>query len=131
MGGTMGNVWLMKGFFDSIPHEIDEAAEIDGAGHVTIFVKVLLPLVTPILAVNFLLTFIHVIGEYMLAAIFLTDDKVKTLAVGLYGIIEGDQSGNLGLFCAGSILLCIPVVLLFLYLQKYITSGMTAGAVKS
>lgn len=131
MGGTMGNVWLMKGFFDSIPHEIDEAAQIDGASHTTIFMRILLPLVTPILAVNFLLTFIHVIGEYMLATIFLTDDKVKTLAVGLYGIIEGDQSGNLGLFCAGSILLCIPVVALFLYLQKYITSGITAGAIKS
>jgi arabinogalactan oligomer/maltooligosaccharide transport system permease protein len=131
MGGTLGNVWLMKGFFDSIPHEIDEAAEIDGAGHFTIFVKVLLPLVRPILAVNFLLTFIHVVGEYMLAAIFLTDNSVKTLAVGLYGIIEGDQSGNLGLFCAGSILLCAPIVVLFLFLQKYITSGLSAGAVKA
>ena len=67
----------------------------------------------------------------MVAAIFLTEDKGKTHAVGLYGMSEGDQSGSLGLFCAGSILLCIPVVLLFLYLQKYITSGMTAGAVKS
>lgn len=130
LGGTMGNVWLMKGYFDSIPHDIDEAAKIDGAGHFTIFWKILMPLVTPILAVNFLLTFIHIIGEYMLASIFLTDNKVKTLSIGLYGIIEGDQSGNLGLFCAGSILLCIPVVAIFLWLQKYITSGLAVGAVK-
>lgn len=130
LGGTMGNVWLMKGYFDSIPRDIDEAAMIDGAGHFTIFWKILMPLVTPILAVNFLLTFIHVIGEYMLASVFLTDNKVKTLSIGLYGIIEGDQSGNLGLFCAGSILLCIPVVAIFLWLQKYITSGLAAGSVK-
>lgn len=130
MGGALGNVWLIKGFFDSVPKDLDAAAKIDGAGHFIVFTRIILPLVRPALAVTFLLSFIHVIGEYMLAAIFLTDNKVKTLAIGLYGIIEGDEGSNLGLFTAGSVLICVPVVVLFIYLQRFITSGLTAGSVK-
>lgn len=130
MGGALGNVWLIKGFFDSVPRDLDAAAKIDGAGHLTVFTRIIVPLVRPALAVTFLLSFIHVIGEYMLAAIFLTDNRVKTLAIGLYGIIEGDDGANLGLFTAGSVLLCVPVVVLFVYLQRFITSGLTAGSVK-
>ncbi|MFP5368128.1 MAG: sugar ABC transporter permease [Actinomycetes bacterium] len=130
MGGALGQVWLIKGFFDSIPHELDEAARIDGAGHFRTFTSVILPLIRPVLAVTGLLVFVSVIGEYILASIFLTDNSVKTLAVGLFGIIAGDRSNNLGVFAAGSVMIALPVLLLFLYLQKFIVGGLTAGSVK-
>lgn len=130
MGGALGNVWLVKGFFDSIPHELDEAAKIDGASHVQTFFRIILPLVTPILATTALLSFVGVLNEFIIAAIFLTDNDVKTLAIGLYGIIDGDRSNNLGIFAAGAVLTSIPVVVLFQFLQRYITGGATAGAVK-
>ena len=129
-GFALGQVWLIKGFFDSIPRSLDEAATMDGAGHATIFFKIILPLITPILAVTGLLAFVGVIGEFLLASIFLRDTGVKTLAVGLYGIIDADRSNNLGLFAAGSLLTAIPVILLFQYLQRYIVGGLTAGGVK-
>ncbi len=130
MGGALGNVWLIKGFFDSIPRELDEAAKIDGASHAQTFFRVILPLVTPILATTALISFVGVINEFLIAGIFLTDNDVKTLAIGLYGIIDGDRSNNLGIFAAGAVLTSIPVVLLFQFLQRYITGGVTAGAVK-
>lgn len=129
-GFALGQVWLMKGFFDSVPRSLDEAARMDGAGHATIFFRIILPLITPILAVSGLLAFVAVIGEFLLASIFLRDTNAKTLAVGLYGIIDADRSNNLGLFAAGSLLTAIPIVLLFQYLQRYIVGGLTAGGVK-
>ena len=103
---------------------------MDGAGHATIFFRIILPLITPILAVSGLLAFVGVIGEFLLASIFLRDTNVKTLAVGLFGIIDADRSNNLGLFAAGSLLTALPVVVLFQYLQRYIVGGLTAGGVK-
>ena len=129
-GGSLGQVWLIKGFFDSIPMSLDEAAMLDGASHVQIFFRIILPLVRPILAVCGLLVFVGVIGEFLMASIFLRDEGNKTLATGLYGLIDADRSNNLGVFAAGSILTAIPVVLLFLYLQKFIVGGITAGGVK-
>ena len=129
-GGSLGQVWLIKGFFDSIPRSLDEAATIDGASHVQIFFRIILPLIRPILAVCGLLVFVGVIAEFLLASIFLTDNNKKTLATGLYGLLEGDRSNNLGVFAAGGVMTAIPVVLLFLYLQKFIVGGMTAGGVK-
>ncbi|MCJ1697997.1 sugar ABC transporter permease [Rathayibacter caricis] len=130
MGGALGQVWLIKGFFDSIPNELDEAARMDGAGHFRTFVSIILPLVTPVLAVTGLLVFVSVIGEFILASIFLTDNSVKTLAVGMFGIIAGDRSNNLGVFAAGSVMIALPVLALFLYLQRFIIGGLTAGSVK-
>jgi arabinogalactan oligomer / maltooligosaccharide transport system permease protein len=130
LGGALGQVWLIKGFFDSVPKELDEAATVDGAGHATIFFRILLPLMRPILAVTGLLVFVSVIGEFLLASIFLRNDNVKTLAVGLYGIIDQDKSNNLGIFAAGALLTAVPVVLLFQYLQRFIVGGITSGAVK-
>lgn len=129
-GGSLGQVWLIKGFFDSIPMSLDEAAMLDGASHVQVFFRIILPLVRPILAVCGLLVFVGVIGEFLMASIFLRDESTKTLATGLYGLIDGDRSNNLGVFAAGSIMTAIPVVLLFLYLQKFIVGGITAGGVK-
>ncbi|HEX5729928.1 sugar ABC transporter permease [Microbacterium sp.] len=130
LGGALGQVWLIKGFFDTIPPELDEAAVMDGATHTQIYFKIILPLVRPILAVTGLLAFIGVIGEFILASIFLRDTEVKTLAVGLWGLLESDKTNNLGIFCAAAVLTAIPVVLLFLYLQKFIVGGITAGSVK-
>lgn len=130
MGGALGQVWLIKGFFDSIPRDLDEAAVMDGASHAQVYFRIILPLVRPILAVTGLLAFVSVIGEFVLASIFLTDNRVKTTAVGLYGIIDSDRSNNLGLFAAGALLTALPVVLLFQYLQRYIVGGLTSGSVK-
>ncbi|MEV6925087.1 sugar ABC transporter permease [Dactylosporangium sp. NPDC051485] len=131
LGGALGvNTWLMKGFLDTVPKELDESAVIDGAGHAQIFFRVTLPLVAPILAVTGLLGFIGTINEVLLANVFLRSDDAKTLAVGLYGLVAEQRNANFGMFCAGSLLTAIPTVVVFQALQRYIVSGLTAGAVK-
>ena len=133
LGGALGvNTWLMKGFFDTIPKDLDESAKVDGATHAQIFFGIILPLVTPILAVTGLLGFIGAVNEFLIASVFLTDDSVKTAAVGLYGLVADAQTrnANFGLFAAGAVILAIPTVLLFQFLQRYIVGGLTAGAVK-
>lgn len=130
MGGSLGQVWLIKGTFDTIPRELDEAAIIDGCTHWQVFRIILLPTLKPILATTFLLSFVGIISDFLLGSILLTDNSKKTLAVGLYGLLSGDRSNNLGLFAAGAVLTMIPVIALFQYLQKYIVGGATAGAVK-
>lgn len=129
-GGALGQVWLIKGFFDSVPKELDEAAKIDGAGHAQVYFTIILPLVRPILAVTGLLAFVGVIGEFLIATIFLRSTGVKTLAVGMYTVLDADRSNNLGWFAAAAVLTAIPVIALFQYLQRYIVGGITAGAVK-
>lgn len=130
LGGSLGGVFLMKGIFDSIPDSLDEAAKIDGAGHFRVYATVIMPLVKSVLVINGLLALTGVIGEFILASIFLRSDSVKTVAVGLYGVLNSDKSNNLGWFCAAALVLSIPVVLLFQWLQKYIVGGITAGSVK-
>ena len=131
LGGALGvNTWLMKGFFDTVPRELDESATIDGASHPQVFFRILLPLVAPILAVTGLLAFIGTINEFLIANVFLTDAGAKTLPVGLYGLVAGERNANFGMFCAGTLLTAIPTVLVFQLLQRYITDGLTAGAVK-
>lgn len=132
LGGALGvNTWLMKGFLDTVPKELDEAATMDGATHAQIFWRVIMPLVTPILAVTALLAFIGIMSEFLMANVFLRDTGSKTLAVGMWGMIAGDQrNANFGMFAAGTLITAIPTVGVFLWLQKYIVSGLTAGAVK-
>lgn len=132
LGGALGvNTWLMKGFLDTVPKELDEAATVDGATHAQIFWRVIMPLVTPILAVTALLAFIGTMSEFIMANVFLRDPESKTLAVGMYGMIAGDQrNANFGMFAAATLLTAVPTVGVFLWLQKYIVSGLTAGAVK-
>lgn len=131
LGGAMGvNIWLLKGFVDSIPIELDEAAKIDGASAVQTYWQIFIPLAAPVLAVVSLLSFIGTFNEFILARLFLVDMQSRTIAVGLQGFIGGQYSQNWGPFAAGSILASIPIVIIFLSLQKYIVSGLTAGSVK-
>ena len=131
LGGALGvNTWLMKGFFDTVPRELDESATMDGASHAQTFFRILLPLVAPILAVTGLLAFIGTINEFLIANVFLTDTDAKTLSVGMYGLVAGERNNNFGMFCAGTLLTAIPTVLVFQFLQRYIVNGLTAGAVK-
>jgi arabinogalactan oligomer/maltooligosaccharide transport system permease protein len=131
LGGALGvNTWLMKGFFDTVPRELDESATMDGASHAQTFFRILLPLVAPILAVTGLLAFIGTINEFLIANVFLTDTGAKTLSVGMYGLVAGERNNNFGMFCAGTLLTALPTVLVFQFLQRYIVNGLTAGAVK-
>ena len=131
MGGSLGTgTYLMYGFFNTVPKELDEAAKIDGATHTQIFYTIILPLVTPILAVNVLLSFIGITSDFVLASVVLSTPESLTLAVGLQQFVSDPFSKDWAMFCAGAILSAIPVVALFLYLQKYIVSGLTGGAVK-
>lgn len=131
LGGALGvNTYLMYGFFNTVPASIDEAAKIDGAGHARIFFTIILRLVAPILAVVGLLSFIGTASEFLIASVILQSPEKLTLAVGLYRLISDENNANFPLFAAGAVLAAIPVMALFLWLQKYIVGGLTAGAVK-
>jgi arabinogalactan oligomer/maltooligosaccharide transport system permease protein len=131
LGGAMGvNIWLLKGFVDSIPIELDEAAKVDGATPMQTYWQIFIPLAAPILAVVSLLSFIGTFNEFILARLFLVDMNSRTVAVGLQGFIGGQYADNWGAFAAGSIIASVPIVIIFLSLQKYIISGLTAGSVK-
>jgi len=131
LGGALGvNTFLMYGFFNTVPRELDEAAKIDGATHTQIYWTIILRLVAPILAVVALLSFISTFGEFIIARIVLSSESNWTLAVGLYGWVSSLKEANWGLFTAGAVISALPVLALFLYLQKYIVGGLTAGSVK-
>ncbi len=131
LGGALGvNTYLMYGFFNTIPRELDEAAMIDGASHAQIFFGIILRLTAPILAVVGLLSFIASFNDYVLASVLLNSPEKQTLAVGLYAFVSRQFAQNWGVFAAGAVLAAIPIVLLFQFLQRYIVSGLTAGSVK-
>jgi len=131
LGGAMGyNTYLLKGFFDTIPRELDEAAIVDGASSNQVFYKIILPLAAPMLAVVMLLSFIGLMNDFVLASIFLTKSDQMTLAVGLRSFISGRYASNWGVFAAGALFAALPVVVLFQVLQRYIVEGLSAGSVK-
>ena len=131
LGGAMGvNIWLLKGFVDTIPAELDEAAKVDGASPMQIYWLIFIPLATPVLSVVALLSFIGTFNEFILARLFLVDMPDRTIAVGLQSFIGGQYAQNWGPFAAGSIIASVPIVIIFLSLQKYIVNGLTAGSVK-
>ena len=131
LGGALGsNTFLLFGFFNSVPRELDEAAEIDGASHAQTFWTIIMPLVLPVLAVVGLLSFISSFGDFVIAKVVMQTPDQYTLAVGMYNWAADDRNAPWGVFAAGSIIAAIPVILLFQYLQKYIVSGLTSGAVK-
>ncbi len=132
LGGAMGaNVWLLKGYFDTVPRELDEAAKVDGASHARIFFTMTLRLVMPILVTVFMLAFVGLFSEFLLASIFLRDVDSQTLGVGLWSMTKGNERNRLfGQFCAGAVLASLPVVLLYLGFQKQLVGGLTQGSVK-
>lgn len=131
LGGTLGaNTWLTKGYFDSLPRDLDEAATVDGASGWQVFWIILLPLVRPILVVVGLLTFIGTYSEYVLARIMLTDQNMYTLAVGLNMMVANQFAQNWGVFSAGALLAALPTILLFMFFQRFLVGGLTSGSVK-
>jgi len=131
LGGALGvNTYLMYGFFNTLPMELDEAARIDGAGHARIFFTMILPLVAPILAVVALLSFIGTVNEYVIASVMLVDVEQQTLVVGLTKLVANPRYADWSAFSAGAVMAAIPVMILFLFLQRYIVGGLTAGATK-
>ena len=131
-GSALGvNTWMLKSFFDTLPTEIDEAAKIDGASHFEIFRKIIIPLATPIFVVTFLLSFIGIINEYLITSVILgLDGKSMTVAVGLQQFIYGQYGKNWGPFTAGALIATIPVMSLFIFLQKYLVTGLVSGSSK-
>ncbi len=131
LGGALGaNTFLMYGYFNTVPLEIDEAAKIDGATHAQIYWQLVMPLVAPILAVVGLLAFISAFGDFILAKIVLTGEGNWTLAVGMYQWVSNQLTSRWGLFAAGATVGSLPVLALFLSLQRYIVGGLSAGSVK-
>lgn len=131
LGGAMGvNTWLMKGFFDTIPSELDESARVDGATAGQIFWGVVLPLAAPVLAVIGLISFVTTINEYAIASALLQTQDHFTLAVGMRSFIDQQFGQRWGPFAAGCLIAAIPAAALFMSLQKFMVSGLTQGSVK-
>jgi ABC-type maltose transport system permease subunit len=131
MGGALGsNAFLMKGYFDTIPREIDESAKVDGADEWTTFYRIILPLIRPIIAVVGLLTFIGTFNDYLIPRVLLRDSETFTLAVGLTTFIGNDFATDWGIFAAGAVIGAVPITVLFLLLQTQLISGLSQGAVK-
>lgn len=131
LGGSLGGgTYLLYGFFNSVPKELDEAAKIDGATHTQIFYKIILRLVAPVLAVMALLSFIGTFGDYVLASIVFNTNTQYTVAVGLQSLLADPWTKQWAMFAAGAVMSSLPIIILFVSLQKYITNGLTGGAVK-
>ena len=130
--GTMAvfSLWNTKGYFDTIPTEIEEAARMDGAGNLQVVTRIVLPLARPSIVVTALMVLIYVWNEYIYATTFLTGEQNYTLAAGLYALQATEMSGSWPVFAAASITVSLPVLVIFFLCQKHMTSGLTAGGVK-
>ncbi|NIZ40393.1 ABC transporter permease subunit [Entomospira entomophila] len=130
--GSTINTIIMKSYFDSVPRDLDESAKIDGASHFQIFKDILLPLVTPMIVVLGVFTFLIPIGDVIMPRFLLASlhSKDTTLALGLNTLISDFKNSNPNIFAAGAILAAVPPVVIFFIFQKYIVSGLTAGGVK-
>lgn len=131
LGGAMGmNIWLMKGYMDTIPRDIDESAHVDGANDWQVFYYLILPLLRPILTVIGILSFIGTYGEFIIARTLLTRRELQTVMVGLQIFTSGQYTQNWGEFAAGALIAALPIMIIYLVLQDQIVGGLTAGAVK-
>lgn len=129
-GGSAYNIWLLKGFMDALPKELDEAAYIDGANTFQTFIKVILPLTRSMLVVIFVFAFIGAYGEYILTSALMKDPSTQTVATGLMTFVNNKYSTNWTQFAAAAVMASIPIVVVFSVLQKFIAKGLVAGAVK-
>jgi ABC-type maltose transport system permease subunit len=131
LGGAMGvNIWLMKGFLDTIPRDIDESAMVEGATDWQIFIKLILPLLRPILIVIAILNYIGTYGEFVLARVLLRSNEHYTLMVGLQIFAGAQFQQRWGVFAAGALMGALPIMIIYLALQDQIVGGLTQGAVK-
>ena len=131
VGGAIPmNTWLMKGYFDTVPIDLDESAKLDGAGHLRTFSQIVLPLMKPMIAVQALWAFMTPFGEFMLARFILRSPEKYTVAIGLQQFINDPRQQRVTLFAAGAILIAVPISILFFYLQKNFVTGLTSGGTK-
>ena len=131
LGGAMGiNIWLMKGYLDTVPHDIDESAMVEGASDWQIFTKLILPLLRPILIVIAIINYIGTYGEFILARVLLKGNDQYTLMVGLQVFAGAQFEHRWGVFAAGALLGALPIMIIYLILQDQIVGGLTTGAVK-
>lgn len=130
--GTMAifGLWNLKGYFDTIPKGIEEAAKIDGANDFQLAVKIMLPLSKPAIIVTSVMILIYVWNEYIYAVTFLTGSENYTLASGLYSLQATETAGNWPIFAAASLLVSMPILIVFLLVQKHMVSGLTTGGMK-
>ncbi len=125
------NIWLVKGYMGNIPRSLDEAAKLDGAGSVRIFVTIILPLTKPIITFVALSQFMAPWMDFIFPRMILSSDTKKTLAIGLYDMISSDTNNNFTMFAAGAVLVAVPITILYVCLQKYLIQGIMAGANKA
>lgn len=128
--GSAFNIWLLKAYMDGIPKELDEAAFVDGANHFIVFCKIIFPLAAPQLTVIFLFSFIGTYSEYVISSVFLQTPGNYTLAIGLQSFITNQFAAHWTLFAAAAVLASLPIMSIFMLLQKYIQNGLTAGGIK-
>ncbi len=128
--GSAYNVWLLKTYMDGIPKELDESAFVDGAGHLTTFLKIILPLAAPQIAVIFIFSFIATYSEYVISSVFLQTPDSYTLAIGLQSFIADQFNAHWTMFAAAAVLASVPVMVIFMLLQKFIQGGLVSGGVK-
>lgn len=129
-GGSAYNIWLLKSYIDSIPIALDEAAMIDGAGRFQILYMIILPLALPQLVVIFLFSFIATYSEYVITSVFLQTPGKMTLALGLQSFITNQFAAHWTMFSAAAVLSSVPIMVIFMLLQKYIQNGLVSGGVK-
>jgi len=123
------SIWILKGYYDTIPKSLEEAAMLDGTGYIGAFYRIILPLSTPALSIAFLFNFTTAWNEYLVARVVLFSSKQYTWTLGLFEL-QGQFITQWGMFAAGSMLVTIPVLLVFLYSSKWLVSGLTLGSVK-
>lgn len=129
-GGSAFNIWLLKSYIDGIPVELDEAALVDGANQFQVFYKVILPLAMPQLAVLFLFSFIATYSEYVITSIFLQTPGKMTLSLGLQSFISDQFAAHWTMFSAAAVISSLPIMIVFMCLQRFIQNGLVAGGVK-
>lgn len=130
--GTMAifGIWNLKGYFDTVPYEIEEASMIDGANNFQIITKIVMPLAKPAIVVTAVMALIYVWNEYLYSVTFMTGSENYTLAAGLYGLQANETNGSWPVFSAASLITSLPILIVFLLVQKHMVSGLSSGGIK-
>ncbi|GAA0134845.1 maltosaccharide ABC transporter permease MalD [Paenibacillus sp. YSY-4.3] len=129
-GAPLGMTLIAKGFFDTIPRSLDEAARIDGASNFRIFTSIILPLSKPILTYMALLQFVGPWVDFIFARLILRSKDKWTVAVGMWDMVQANQNSNFTMFAAGAVLIAVPITILFMFMQRLLVDGLTSGASK-